>query len=120
VTTNNHHLIPAAFNFGLLTYSKLTEQQWLNERFEMYRDELEETLFYQGVLKEGREEALRETLINFLMARYPMLVDLAKAQVGQLKDVDALQQVVNKMFYLQTASEIEEALLAIRDDSRNN
>jgi hypothetical protein len=70
--------------------------------------------------KEGREETLRETLINFLRARYPTLVDLAKVQLGQLKDVDTLQQVVNKMFYLQTASEIEEALLAIRDDSRNN
>ncbi len=136
VTTNNLHLIPAAFNFGLLTYSKLTEQQWLNERFKMYKDELEETLFYQGVKKEaleeglsqgleeglmkGREATLRETLLNFLTARYPTLIDLAKAQMGQLKDVDTLQQVVNKMFYLQTASEIEEALLAIRDDSRNN
>jgi predicted transposase YdaD len=124
VTTNNQHLIPAAFNFGLLTYSKLLEQQWLNERFKMYGDELEETLFYQGVRKEGREEGreatLRETLLNFLTARYPTLVDLAKAQMGQLKDVDTLQQVVNKLFYLQSASEIEEALLAIRDDSRNN
>ncbi len=63
---------------------------------------------------------MRETLLNFLAARYPTLVDLAKEQMGQLKDVDTLQQVVNKLFYLQTASEIEEALLAIRDDSRNN
>jgi predicted transposase YdaD len=106
VTTNNHHLIPTAFNFGLLTYSKLTEEQWLNERFKMYRDELEESLFYQGILKEGlekglsqgleegrvkgREETLRETLLNFLTARYPTLVDLAKEQMGQLKDVDTL------------------------------
>jgi predicted transposase YdaD len=140
VTTNNLHLIPTAFNFGLLTYSKLVEQQWLNGRFEMYRDELEESLFYQGIMKEGlekglsqglsqgleegrvkgREETLREILLNFLTARYPTLVDLAKEQLGQLRDVDTLQQVVNKTFYLQTASEIEEALLAIRDDSRNN
>jgi hypothetical protein len=136
VTTNNLHLIPAAFNFGLLTYSKLTEQEWLNERFKMYQHELEETLFYQGIRKEGleeglsqglqvgrvkgREETLRETLFNFLTARYPTLVDLAKEQVGQLKDVDTLQQIMNKLFYLQTASEIEEALLAIRDDTHNN
>jgi len=128
VGSHNHNLLSMAFNFAALVYDKPDEQAWLIERFEMYKKDLEESYIYQKILKEGREEgreegqreALRETLVGFLNARYPMLVDLAREQISGITDIKRLQEILNKVFYLQTAGEIEEYLLSLHDDATKN
>ena len=60
----------------------------------MYKKDLEESWVYQKILGEGREEgreALRETFMGFLNARYPMLVDLAREQIRGINDIKTLQ-----------------------------
>ena len=90
----------------------------------MYKKDLEESWVYQKILGEGREEgqreALRETFVGFLNARYPMLVDLAREQISDITDIKRLQEILNKIFYLQTAGEIEECLLSLHDDAAKN
>lgn len=148
VANHNSNLLSIAFNFATLVYDKADEQQWLIERFEMYEEELEESWVYQRILSKGLEkglerglerglekglerglekgrevgqrEALRETLVGFLNARYPMLVDLAREQISGITDTKRLQEIVNKIFYLQMASEIEEYLLSLHDDAAKN
>ena len=128
VATHNTNLLSMAFNFAALVYNKPVEQQWLIERFEMYKKDLEESWVYQKILGEGREEGrqegqretLRETLMGFLNARYPMLVELAHEQMSGITDIKTLQEIVNKVFYLQTAGEIEEYLLSLHDDAAKN
>src|SRR5205823_3068916 len=113
-----------AFNFAALVYDKPVEQAWLIERFEMYKKDLEESWVYQKILGEGREEgqreALRETFVGFLNARYPTLVDLAREQISGITDIKRLQEILNKIFSLQTAGEIEECLLSLHDDAAKN
>jgi len=128
----SHNLLSMAFNFAALVYDKPVEQAWLIERFEMYKKDLEESWVYQKILGEGREEgreegrkdgqreALRETLVGFLNARYPMLVDLAREQISGITEIKRLQEILNKLFYLQTAGEIEEYLLSLHDDAAKN
>jgi predicted transposase YdaD len=123
VASHNNNLLSMAFNFAALVYSKPNEQQWLIERFEMHKKDLEESWVYQKILGEGREEgreALRETFMGFLNARYPMLVELAHEQIRGINDIKTLQEVVKKVFYLQTAGEIEEYLLSLHDDAAKN
>lgn len=86
----------------------------------MYKKELEDSWAYQEIFQEGQEKTLRETLISVLEVRYPMLVDLAREQTSLIKDANILQQVVIKIFSLQTAGEIEEYLLALGDDATKN
>ena len=89
----------------------------------MYKKDLEESYIYQKILREGEEKgetALRETFIGFLNARYPMLVDLAREQISGITDIKRLQEILNKLFYLQTAGEIEEYLLSLHDDATKN
>ena len=124
----NTNLLSIAFNFATLVYTTAEEQQWLIERFEMYEEELEESWIYQRImgkglekgLEKGQRESLRETFIGFLKARYPMLVDLAQEQINGITDIKRLQEILNKVFYLQTAGEIEEYLLSLHDDASKN
>src|SRR5437660_1614494 len=103
VASHNHNLLSMAFNFAALVYDKPVEQAWLIERFEMYKKDLEESWVYQKILEEGQREALRETFVGFLNARYPMLVDLARERISGITDIKRLQEILNKIFYLQTA-----------------
>ncbi len=68
----------------------------------------------------GATRVLRETLVGFLNARYPMLVDLAREQISGITEIKQLQEILNKLFYLQTAGEIEEYLLSLHDDATKN
>ena len=136
----NNNLLSMAFNFAALVYTQPEEQHWLLERFEMFEDELEESWVYQHImgkgltkglekgreeglekgLEKGQRETLRETFLGFLNARYPMLVDLAGEQISDISDIKQLQEIINRVFYLQTAGEIEEYLLSLHsDDARN-
>lgn len=49
-----------------------------------------------------------------------MLVDLAREQIRGINDIKTLQEIVKKVFYLQTAGEIEEYLLSLHDDAAKN
>ena len=128
VASHNTNLLSMAFNFAALVYDKPDEQAWLMERFEMYKKDLEESYIYQQILREGREEgreegqreSLRETLVGFLNARYPMLVELAREQISGITEIKQLQEILNRVFYLQTAGEIEEYLLSLHDDAAKN
>jgi len=113
-------LLAFAYAFAGLTFSKKHDHEWLTERFAMYKKEMEDSWTYQGILQEGIEQGIHRTLISFLEVRYPMLVELAQEQTSQIKDADTLRQVVNKVFSLQTAGEIEEYLLALGDDATKN
>ncbi|MGI9058203.1 MAG: hypothetical protein ACR2H5_06460 [Ktedonobacteraceae bacterium] len=131
VASHNHNLLSMAYNFAALVFDKPVEHEWLIERFEMYKKDLEESWVYQRILKEGLEkgieegregqrEVLRETLVGFLNARYPMLVDLAREQISGITEIKRLQEILNRVFYLQTAGEIEEYLLSLHDDATKN
>ena len=129
--SHNSNLLSMAFNFATLVYTQPEEQQWLIERFKMYEEELEESWVYQRILGKGLEkglekgreeqrESLRDTFVGFLNARYPILVELAREQIRGITDIKKLQEIVNTVFYLQTAGEIEEYLLSLHDDATKN
>ena len=132
VASHNTNLLLMAFNFAALVYDKPDEHAWLMERFEMYKKDLEESYIYQRILGEGLEkgreegrtegqrESLRETLVGFLNARYPMLVELAREQISGIMEIKQLQEILNRVFSLQTAGEIEEYLLSLYDDATKN
>ena len=69
----------------------------------MYKKDLEESYIYQRILGEGLEDgevALRETLVGFFNARYPMLVDLAREHISGITEIKQLQEILNKNLLL--------------------
>lgn len=123
IASNKTDLLTFAKAFAALAFTKADDHEWLTERFAMYKKELEDSWAYQEILEEGREEGrevLRETLISLIAMRYPTLADLAKEQTKLIKDMSILQKAVIKVSAMQTASEIEEYLLALGDDATKN
>ena len=49
-----------------------------------------------------------------------MLVELEREQISGITEIKRLQEILNRLFYLQTAGEIEEYLLSLHDDATKN
>lgn len=91
-------------------------------------DMLRDTPIYRMILREGHEEgleegliagrleALRQTLVNVVLARYPKLVKLAKAQAAIADDPDDLNALIVKLVVTQSASEAKQYLLDFDED----
>jgi vacuolar-type H+-ATPase subunit E/Vma4 len=69
-------------------------------------------------LEEGREEgkleALRIMLLDFIEARFPTrkMINLAKSQAAMIEDPDVLQSLILKVGLAQTAEEAQEYLIS--------
>lgn len=70
-------------------------------------------------LEQGRAEerqrvirGQRETLLNFVQKRFPELRTFAEVHVENIKDTDAMQQLLNQLlFTVQTAEEAKQAIV---------
>ncbi len=90
-------------------------------------DILGETPIHQEILKEGREEglqlglqrgqleALRQTVIDVVVERFPKLVRLTKKQVARVEDPELLRHVLVKVSIAHTAEEAKQQLLALNE-----
>jgi predicted transposase/invertase (TIGR01784 family) len=124
------------------------DQEMLERLFAMYHDIIQESWVYQQIVKEGMqkgieqgiekgmqkgmeqgiekgmqkgmEQGVRQTLLNYVEARFPAMLDLAKEQTSLIKDAEQLQRVTTQLFTLQTSGEVEEYLLSLGDDAGKN
>ena len=109
------------------------ELEWLQRSLRQMHDILREAPFYQEILQEGREEGrekgleeglekgyekgfiegLRQTLVNFVQARFPSpkMIRLAKGQASLINDPRVLQDLTLKVGLAQTAEEAQNYLL---------
>ncbi len=75
-------------------------------------------------LKKGRQEgelqALRETLLDIVQARFPELVPLAKKQASNTKGPQILRHLTVKISTVQTANEAEQLLLALSKEQKKH
>jgi predicted transposase YdaD len=112
---------------GLRMRNKM-DQETLERMFRMYQDIIQESWVYQHIIEQGMEKGLeqgiekgmRQTLINYIEARFPVMLALAKEQTSVINDAEVLQRVTTKLFTLQTSGEVEEYLLSLGDDAVKN
>ncbi len=78
-------------------------------------DIIRESPYYQEILQEGREEgkleALRQTVIDIVVERFPRLLRTARKQVTFMEDPTALRHAIVKLSMAQTAEEAKLHLL---------
>ncbi len=70
--------------------------------------------------KQGLEKGLHQTLLIFMEARYPTLVALAQKQTSFITGPTILNQILSKVFALQTTEEVEQYLKTLGNDSAKN
>jgi predicted transposase YdaD len=89
----------------------------------MIDDIIRETPAYKEMTKEAREEgleeglqALRQTLLNVVQARFPKAIRLAKKQIAVIDDPDILSKLIVQMSTAQSIEEAKQQLLAVDED----
>ncbi len=94
----------------------------------MLYDVLQESKAYQKIKQEGLEEgllrgrkegelqALRQTILTIIQARFPKIVRLAKKQTAVVDDPAVLQELITHIITAQTEEEARQHLLALDED----
>jgi predicted transposase YdaD len=90
---------------------------WLDRRFAMLYDVLQESRAYQKIKQEGREEgelqALHRTLLTVVQARFPGIVQLATKRTAEVHNIAALEDLIVKLSLAQTLEEARQYMLAM-------
>jgi len=97
---------------------------WLDRRFAMLYDVLQESKAYQKIKQEGREEgrkegelqALRQAFLDVVQGRFPKLLDLATKPISVVVDPAVLRDLIVKISLAQSEEEARQHLLALDED----
>ena len=133
-TAEKEDLLPLAYAFAALILEKSDDRQWLQRRFDMLHDILEESWAYQEMfqratekgLQRGRDEALleerlrelqqqRRTLATYVELHFPALVPLLKRQIEATDDLETLQRLLIHLFMVRDEQEAERTILSAAD-----
>jgi hypothetical protein len=95
---------------------------WLDRRFAVLYDVLQESRAYQKIKQEGREEILQEItlkLLGIVEARFPDILDLARKQTTTIDNPTVLVDLTIKMSIAQTAEEARQNLLMLDEEQES-
>jgi predicted transposase/invertase (TIGR01784 family) len=115
------------FKLASLVFKRKNQDDldWLIRSFKKMHDILHDTPIYQLILEEGREKGLEEgleegrkeerlnlrlILVNIVQARFPDMVDMAKARTDSIEDISALRQLVINFGTAQDREKIQQYL----------
>lgn len=116
------NLLSITLTLAVLAFYKQEDRDWLKRRFQMYQDILRDTEIYQMIMQEGREEgvqALRQTLLGFVQARFQELVPLATKQAAHITDTEILKHLTLKVGLAKTPEEARRLLLKAGKKSKS-
>ena len=131
-------LLPLGYAFAALVFKTEDQRDWLQRRFDMLHDILEESWAYQEMMKkglqqglekglkqgqelglqqglqqgrqEGELQALRQVIVDVVQERFPEIVANVEKQVQTIEDPSLLRLVNVKMSTLQTAKDAQQYL----------
>jgi hypothetical protein len=98
------------------------ELLWLDRRFAVLYDVLQESRAYQKIKQEGRKEILQEVtqkLLGIVEARFPDILDLARKQTTSIDDPTVLVDLTIKMSMAQTVEEARQNLLILDEEQES-
>ena len=141
---NKKELITLAYTFAALVFDQPEDRQWLQRRFDMLHDILEESWAYKEIVQKGlaqgmqkqqgmqqgvqqgrNEERLdarrrelrhqRQVLSTYIEKHFPDIVPLAIAQTNDIDDPEVLQRLLLDLLSAQSDDEVEQAILSISE-----
>jgi len=134
MTADKQGLLPITELLASLVFKDNPEySNWLDRRFSMLRDILQETSAYQQIFQEGEDKGhkdgvkegikegvkegeilgLRQLLMDILQKRFPDVVQLAAPQVNAVNDPALLRDTILKMIEIQSMEEVLRLLLEL-------
>ena len=112
-TAKEYNLLEFARRFASLVFKDGSDHEWLNGRFAMYRDILEDSWVVQEERREGKRDGLRQALLAVVQARFPEIIDLMKKQIDGVEDPESLQDLLVKISLAQNVEDATMALFAL-------
>src|SRR5438876_6220176 len=123
--TTRSDLMAVGAIFASLAYGQnnRAEQTWLERVIQDMYDIVQQTPLYQSWtrkaleegeqrgLEKGKLEGMRQTLVSIVRVRFPRLVSLAKTQVAQINDPEALDDLIVKISTTSKAQKARRFLL---------
>ena len=103
-------LLRYAQMFSSLVFKDRDDKAWLERRFAVYNDILEESWVYQETKLEGKLEALQKTVLNLVQAHFPQALSLTKTQIDGIKDEVVLQNLILQISFAQKNGDVLRAL----------
>lgn len=109
----------------MLSRANPDDLAWLRRRLREMHDIIRESPYYQEILEEGREEglekgraleryeqleALRQTVINIVLGRFPGLLRFARKQVAVVDDLATMRGLIVELSLAETQEEAKQTL----------
>ena len=120
VFREKYELLLQAKTIAGLVFQGEAEHEWIERKFAVYKDIIEESWVYQEIIKKGKLEALHQGVLNLIQERFPEIAQYAKKPVEGIADVEVLLHLNIKMGTVQTSDEALQVLLALNTDSKKN
>lgn len=139
-TTGRTELITIGGTLASYVFSRenTADLGWLHRRLREMHDILRESPYYQEILEEGREEglekgreqgreeerreqleALRQTVIDIVLERFPKMIRMTRKQVAFVEDPAILRHLTVKMSISQTMEEAKQHLLKVDEEDED-
>ena len=115
-----YNLLEYARRFASLVFKEGSDHEWLNRRFAVYKDILEDSWVVQEQRREGELRGLHLAVQDVIQARFPEILLYAKKQMESIEDSEVLRHLNVKMSTAQTAEEALQYLFAIGDETKQN
>ncbi len=113
-----YNLLEYARRFASLAFKDSTDREWLNRRFAVYKDILEDSWVVQEERLEGELRGLHLAVQDVIQARFPEILPYAKKQMEGIEDTEVLRRSIVKMSTVQTAEEALQYLFTVGKEER--
>ena len=109
-------LLRYAQMFSSLVFKDRDDKAWLERRFAVYNDILEESWVYQETKLEGQLEAFRLAILDAVQARFPEMLSITKNRIDSMKELKVLQNLHLQIIISQNVDEALRALSEANSD----
>ncbi len=109
-------LLRYAQMFSSLVFKGRDDKAWLERRFAVYNDILEESWVYQETKLEGQLEAFRLAILDAVQARFPEMLSITKNRIDSIKELKVLQNLHLQIIISQNVDEALRALSEANSD----
>jgi len=111
-----YNLLEYARRFASLVFKEGSDHEWLNRRFAVYKDILEDSWVVQEQRREGELRGLHLAVQDVIQARFPEILPFVKKQMDGIEDTEVLRRLNVKMSMAQTAEEALQYLFTVGNE----
>jgi hypothetical protein len=105
-------LLSLTYGLAGLVFENENDYDWLQRRFAMLEDILEESRTFQDKKQKWLKEAKRQDLLLLMKAYFPSLVQLAQDVCNAIQTLEELQDLFEKVLLAKEEEKVRQLLLS--------